>query len=61
MSRNSKNAKNLAKARSITLLHKSGEKGPSNTGTSKKKNAWWQRGDYSSFAKGKDKDRKKDA
>jgi hypothetical protein len=31
MSRNSKNARNLAKARSITLMHKNGEKGPART------------------------------
>jgi len=31
MSRNSKNARNLAKARAITLMHKSGEKGPART------------------------------
>lgn len=31
MSRNSKNARNLAKARSVSLMHKNGEKGPSKT------------------------------
>ena len=31
MSRNSKNARNLAKARAVTLMHKNGEKGPSRT------------------------------
>ena len=31
MSRQSKNARNLAKAKSITLMHKNGEKGPSKT------------------------------
>jgi hypothetical protein len=31
MTRQSKNARNLAKARDITKLHKSGEKGPSKT------------------------------
>lgn len=57
MTRQSKNARVLAKARSITLLHKQGEKGPSQTGTSKKKNAWWQMGNgsYESFVKGKPK------
>lgn len=55
MSRQSKNARNLAKARSITLMHKNGEKGPSRTGTTTKKNAWWQKGDYSSFVNGKNK------
>ena len=57
MSRQSKNARNLAKARQITLMHKNGEKGPSRTGTSKKKNAWWQvgQGDYKTFISGKGK------
>lgn len=55
MSRNSKNAKRLVKAREISELHKKGEKGPSNTGGSKKKNAWWQKGDYSAFIKGNKK------
>lgn len=31
MSRNNKNARNLAKARQITAMHKNGEKGPSRT------------------------------
>ncbi len=31
MSRQSKNARNLAKARQISTMHKSGEKGPSRT------------------------------
>lgn len=31
MTRQSKNARNLAKARSITLMHKNGEKGPART------------------------------
>lgn len=31
MSRQSKNARNLAKARAITLMHKAGEKGPART------------------------------
>jgi hypothetical protein len=31
MSRNSKNARNLAKAKSISLMHKNGEKGPKAT------------------------------
>lgn len=55
MSRQSKNARNLAKARQITEMHKRGEKGPSRTGTTKKKNAWWQvgNGSYSAFIKGK--------
>lgn len=62
MSRQSKNARNLAKARDITKMHQNGEKGPSHTGTSKKKNAWWQvgKGDYTSFVKGKGKSRQQD-
>jgi hypothetical protein len=60
MTRQSKNARNLAKARDITKLHQNGEKGPSRTGTSAKKNAWWQTGgDYSTFVKGKGKGRGK--
>lgn len=31
MSRQSKNARNLARAKTITLMHKQGEKGPSRT------------------------------
>jgi hypothetical protein len=31
MSRNSKNARNLAKARQISAMHKNGEKGPART------------------------------
>ena len=57
MSRQSKNARVLAKARQITLMHKNGEKGPARTGTSQKKKAWWQLGDYTTFAKGGKKDR----
>lgn len=53
MTRQSKNARNLAKARQITAMHKNGEKGPARTGSTKKKNAWWQKfNSYSSFVKG---------
>lgn len=57
MSRQSKNARVLAKARQITEMHKRGEKGPSRGASSQKKNAWWQigAGDYTSFIKGKGK------
>lgn len=57
MSRQSKNARNLAKARQITAMHKNGEKGPARTGSSKKKNAWWQvgNGSYATFVNGKAK------
>jgi hypothetical protein len=52
MSRNSKNARNLAKAREISSLHKNGGKGPARTGTSTKVKAWWKLGSYSTFASG---------
>ena len=52
MSRNSKNARNLAKAKTITAMHLKGEKGPSSTGSSKKKNAWWMKGSYKDFMAG---------
>lgn len=57
MSRNSKNATRKAKAKVITAMHLKGEKGPSSTGSSKKKNAWWQlgTGSYSAFINGKPK------
>lgn len=61
MSRQSKNARVLAKARQITAMHKNGEKGPARTGTSQKKNAWWQVGDYHTFIKGKNKPRRGEA
>lgn len=44
MSRQSKNAKNLARAREISALHKNGGKGPAKTTAQHgKKNAWWQK------------------
>lgn len=55
MTRQSKNARNLAKARDVTKMHQNGEKGPVRTGSSSKKNAWWQTGEYSSFINGKGK------
>ena len=57
MSRNSKNATRKAQAKVITSLHLKGEKGPASTGGSKKKNAWWQKGDYKSFVSGGKKPR----
>jgi hypothetical protein len=57
MSRNSKNATRKAQAKAITALHLKGEKGPSSTGGSKKKNAWWQKGDYKAFVTGGKKPR----
>ena len=63
MSRQSKNARNLAKARQITAMHKNGEKGPARTGSSKKKNAWWQvgTGSYETFVKGKSKPKREES
>lgn len=43
MSRNSKNARNMARARAITLLHKKGEKGPART-AAKHDKRWTYRG-----------------
>ena len=59
MSRQSKNARNLAKARQVSAMHKNGEKGPAKTTPLHgKKNAWWQKFDsYSSFLKGGKKPR----
>jgi len=55
MSRQSKNARNLARARSISTMHKNGEKGPARTSPQHgKTKAWWQvgNGTYSEFLKG---------
>jgi hypothetical protein len=52
MSRNNKNATRKAQAKVITALHAKGEKGPVNTGSSKKTNAWWMKGDYKTFTSG---------
>lgn len=63
MSRNNKTARNLARAKQITQMHASGEKGPSRTATQHgKKSAWWQigNGDYATFVKGKQKRAKPD-
>ena len=57
MSRNSKNATRKAQAKVITAMHLRGEKGSANTGSSKKKNAWWMKGDYATFIKGGKKPR----
>lgn len=55
MSRQSKNARNLARARSITALHQGGNKGPAKTTPQHgKKNAWWQKfGDFATSLKSK--------
>lgn len=56
MSRQSKNARNLARAKQITGMHKNGEKGPAKTSPKHgKTKAWWQigSGDYANFVKGK--------
>lgn len=58
MSRNSKNARNLAKAREITAMHKNGGKGPAKTTPQhNKKNAWFQKlnGTYGDFVAGNKK------
>lgn len=57
MSRNSKNATRKAQAKAITALHLKGEKGPSRTGTTIKKNSWWQKGEYKAFIAGGKKPR----
>ncbi len=62
MSRNSKNAKVLAKAREITALHKNGGKGPAKTTPKhEKRKAWWQLGSYTTFVKGSKKPKQADA
>ena len=52
MSRNSKSATRKAQAKVITAMHQRGEKGATRTGTTKKRNAWWQLGDYTTFIAG---------
>jgi hypothetical protein len=56
MSRNSKNAQRIVKAREMSASRKNGNGGPAQT-TAKhgKKKAWWQTSDrqYRTFAKGK--------
>lgn len=54
MSRQSKNAKNLARARDFSKIRKEGGRSASKT-TPKhgKVRAWWQVGDFADFAKGK--------
>lgn len=58
MSRNSKNARNVARRKANTAARQSGGGGPKST-TPKhgKKNAWWQvgNGSYTAFIKGKAK------
>jgi hypothetical protein len=61
MSRNSKNSARIRKAREVAIMHKNGEKGSATTGASKKKNAWWQKGDYAAFVKGGKKTRATEA
>lgn len=56
MSRNSKNARNVARRKANTLVRKSGGGGPAKTAPKHgKKNAWWQvgSGSYSAFVKNK--------
>lgn len=54
MSRTSKNARNLAKAREFSRIRKEGGRSPSRTNPQHgKKNAWWQKfNSYGSFLKG---------
>jgi hypothetical protein len=55
MSRQSKNARNLAKAREFSRIRKEGGRSSSPGPKHQKKNAWWQigSGSYSAFIKGK--------
>ena len=60
MSRQSKNARNLAAAKVITQMHKNGQRGPAKTQTTHgKKKAWFQLFDtyreYLTSLKGKNK------
>lgn len=58
MSRQSKNARNLARARQISAMHKNGEKGAAKTTPQHgKKNAWFQKlgGTYGDFISGSKK------
>jgi hypothetical protein len=53
MSRNSKNAKRIQAAKEMSKARQGGSPGPARTQAKHgKKNAWWQKGDYSSFVKG---------
>lgn len=55
MSRNNKNAREHAKAKTITAMHQRGEKGPAKTTPQHgKKNAWFQKlgGGYAAFIAG---------
>lgn len=57
MSRQSKNARNLAKAREFSRIRKEGGRTGRTGSKSEKKNAWWQvgTGSYSTFINGKSK------
>lgn len=63
MSRQSKNARNLARARQISAMHKNGEKGPAKTTPQHgKAKAWWQLNvDYKAFVAGGKKARPGDS
>lgn len=53
MSRNSKNARRIAARKEMSKLRLGGGAGPARTAAKHgKKNAWWQRGSYSTFIKG---------
>lgn len=55
MSRNSKNARNLARGRDFSRVRKEGGRTTAPGSKHGKKNAWWQvgTGSYSAFIKGK--------
>lgn len=57
MSRQSKNARNLAKAREFSRIRKEGGRSQNPGRKHGKQNAWWQvgNGSYSAFIKGKGK------
>lgn len=54
MSRNSKNAQRIQRSKEMSESRKNGHPGPSQTQPKHgKKRAWWQLGDYRTFARGK--------
>ena len=62
MSRQSKNARNIARRKEFTKIRQGGGAGPDKTQPRhEKRNAWWQKfGSYSSFIKGGKKPRRED-
>lgn len=62
MSRNSKNAKRIQAAKEMSKVRLGGGSGPSRTAAQHgKKNAWWQKGDYTAFVKSGKKSARRDA